>query len=137
MSLTTQFEAVELRLLQHWSPQQIALDLRRSLPDNPDLRVSHETIYHKLCTLLRSHLMKEMLSYIRHGMTNSLPLDARQGLSAVIQIMLLNASEGFRTAYGPGDKPWQYTQMAVSLTTPEEAREILFLEGIFGQTAQL
>ena len=67
------FEAVELRLFQRWSPQQIALDLRRCHPDQPDLCVSHETIYQALYALPKGQLKKDLLSYLRHGHTRRLP----------------------------------------------------------------
>ena len=38
-------EVVESKLELRWSPQQIAAWLRISYPDDPEMRVSHETIY--------------------------------------------------------------------------------------------
>ena len=37
-------EVVEVRLGEDWSPQQIAGWLVRESPDQPEMRVSHETI---------------------------------------------------------------------------------------------
>ena len=65
--LTPFFETVELRLFQRWSPQQIALDYRHCHPDNPDPRVSHETIYQVLYALPKDQLKKKLLSYLCHG----------------------------------------------------------------------
>jgi len=38
-------QVVEDKLELRWSPQQISGWLRRSFPDDPEMRVSHETIY--------------------------------------------------------------------------------------------
>ena len=38
---------VERLLEARWSPQQIAWQLRHDQPDEPELWVSHETIYHR------------------------------------------------------------------------------------------
>ena len=35
-------------LAQRWSPQQISVRLEREFPDDPSMRVSHETIYQSL-----------------------------------------------------------------------------------------
>ena len=39
---------VERRLEQRWSPQQIAASLVLDHPDDPEMRVSHETVYQSL-----------------------------------------------------------------------------------------
>src|SRR4051794_19984953 len=39
---------VEAKLSQDWSPQQFAVWLSRAYPDEPEMRVSHETIYMSL-----------------------------------------------------------------------------------------
>jgi len=41
-------ERVSTKLVEDWSPQQIAARLRLQHPDEPGLRVSHETIYRDL-----------------------------------------------------------------------------------------
>jgi IS30 family transposase len=37
-----------LRLERRWSPEQTAHQLRRDFPDDPEIRVTHETIYQAL-----------------------------------------------------------------------------------------
>ena len=39
---------VEQRLAERWSPQQISRRLELDFPDDPTMRVSHETIYTSL-----------------------------------------------------------------------------------------
>jgi len=46
-------ERVAAKLVEDWSPQQIAARLRLLHPDEPALRVSHEAIYRDLQHALR------------------------------------------------------------------------------------
>jgi transposase, IS30 family len=60
---------VERRLLEHWSPQQIAARLVRDYPDDLEMRVSHETIYRSLFVQARGALRKELTACLRTGRT--------------------------------------------------------------------
>src|SRR6266699_774366 len=51
-------EAVERKLELRWSPQQIAAWLALAYPDDPEMRVSHETIYLSLFVQARGALRK-------------------------------------------------------------------------------
>jgi IS30 family transposase len=53
------------RLAQAWSPQQIAGWLRAQYPDNPDMQVSHETIYLSLFVQSRGVLKRALLRQLR------------------------------------------------------------------------
>lgn len=55
--------AAKLRL--RWSPQQIAGWLRRQHGDDPELQVSHETIYTSLFVQSRGALKRELTAYLR------------------------------------------------------------------------
>src|SRR3990172_4275491 len=55
--------AAKLRL--RWSPQQIAGWLRREHGDDPELQVSHETIYTSLFVQSRGELKRELTRYLR------------------------------------------------------------------------
>ena len=57
--------AVEGRLARRWSPQQIAVSLRRDYPDDPAMHVSHETIYQSLFVQSRGALRRELTRYLR------------------------------------------------------------------------
>lgn len=60
---------VEHRLAQLWSPQQISARLVRDYPDEPEMRVSHETIYRSLFVQARGALRKELAACLRTGRT--------------------------------------------------------------------
>jgi IS30 family transposase len=60
---------VERRLLERWSPQQIAARLVRDYPDDEEMRVSHETIYRTLFVQARGALRKELAACLRTGRT--------------------------------------------------------------------
>lgn len=66
-------EEVEAGLLQRWSPQQIAARLKLDHPDDPELRVSHETIYSSLFVQARGALRKELTACLRSGRTRRRP----------------------------------------------------------------
>jgi IS30 family transposase len=56
---------VERRLLERWSPQQIAARLVFDYPDDATMRVSHETIYRTLFVQARGALRKELTAWLR------------------------------------------------------------------------
>src|SRR5688500_17227009 len=58
---------VERKLRRDWSPQQIAAWLRRRYPDDPAMRVSHETIYQALYVQARGALNRELVAHLRRG----------------------------------------------------------------------
>jgi IS30 family transposase len=59
--------AVERKLEALWSPQQIASWLAETYPDNPEMQVSHETIYQSLFVQGRGALRKELHTCMRTG----------------------------------------------------------------------
>jgi len=56
---------VAAKLQQDWSPQQVAGWLRDHYPGNPEMRVSHETIYRSLFVQARGALKKELVGHLR------------------------------------------------------------------------
>ena len=53
------------KLVLDWSPEQISGWLKMQYPENPSLRVSHETIYRSLFIQARGALKKELLQHLR------------------------------------------------------------------------
>jgi len=58
---------VQTRLEQHHSPEQIARRLREDFPDDPEMWVSHETIYQSLYVQGRGGLRRELAACLRTG----------------------------------------------------------------------
>jgi IS30 family transposase len=56
---------VAAHLACQWSPQQIAGWLRMTFPSDPDMQVSHETIYRSLFVQSRGVLKRELLAQLR------------------------------------------------------------------------
>lgn len=56
---------VASKLLVQWSPEQIAGWLKREFPNEPTMRVSHETIYRSLFIQARGVLKKELIRALR------------------------------------------------------------------------
>ena len=65
-------EVVE-RLAQRHSPEQIAGRLKRDFPDNPEMWVSHETIYQALYVRPKSELAKQVKEALRTGRVRRKP----------------------------------------------------------------
>jgi IS30 family transposase len=60
-------ERVAQDLCNLWSPELIAGRLRRDYPDDPEMRVSHETIYKTIYVQGRGELLKELHRCLRTG----------------------------------------------------------------------
>jgi len=58
-------DIVESKLILDWSPEQISGWLKTQYPDDPSMRVSHETIYRSLFIQARGVLKKELMDYLR------------------------------------------------------------------------
>ena len=58
---------VEARLAKWWSPQQISSWLALAYPEDPEMRVSHETIYLSLFVQSRGALRHELFRCLRTG----------------------------------------------------------------------
>jgi IS30 family transposase len=58
---------VEEKLSEWWSPQQVVLWLKRTYGDNPEMYVSHETIYLSLFVQGKGALRRELTECLRTG----------------------------------------------------------------------
>ena len=66
-------DAVATKLAVEWSPQQIAGWLRHAYPDDPEMHVSHETIYLSLFVQSRGVLKKALVAHLRQRRTYRRP----------------------------------------------------------------
>ena len=81
---------VESMLNARWSPQQISARLTVDYPDDPEMRVSHETIYRSLFVQSRGALRKELTACLRSGRTRRRP-HGRKDPGGYIKEMVLIA----------------------------------------------
>jgi len=58
---------VQIKLEERLSPQQVARELRVEFPDNPEMQVSHETIYQSIYVQGRGALRRELAVCLRTG----------------------------------------------------------------------
>jgi transposase, IS30 family len=58
---------VAARLAERWSPEQISVMLKQEFGDDPEMRVSHETIYQSVYVQGRGALRRELASCLRTG----------------------------------------------------------------------
>jgi IS30 family transposase len=95
---------VEDWLALPWSPQQIAARLVREFPDDPEMRVSHETIYQSLFVQSRGALRKELTGCLRTGRAIRRPArkssDARGKIPGMVMISERPAEAGDRAVPG-------------------------------------
>ena len=76
---------------QQWSPQQIAGWLKATYPDDPEMQVSHETIYRTLFIQSRGALRRELTAHLRTGRVILRPAgtrlpDGRGGRPGILNI---------------------------------------------------
>jgi IS30 family transposase len=81
---------VEAMLNKLWSPQQISARLRLENPDDPELRVSHETIYQSLFVQTRGALRKELSACLRSKRTRRRPHGRRDPGGYIRDMVLIS-----------------------------------------------
>jgi IS30 family transposase len=96
-------EVVESKLELRWSPQQIAAWLTLACPDDPEMRVSHETIYLSLFVQARGALRKELFRCLRTGRARRRP----HGLT------VMNGQGKIRGMVNIADRPAEAADRAV------------------------
>ena len=67
------FAQVRELLGRKWSPEQIAIYLKRQFPHDPSQHVSHETIYNVIYAQPRGELRKELIACLRHARAKRMP----------------------------------------------------------------
>jgi transposase, IS30 family len=70
------WHVVKTCLSWHWSPQQIARTLRRMWPNEPDMQVSHETIYTAIYAHAGGELRRQLIACLRQGKSTRKPRSA-------------------------------------------------------------
>lgn len=84
-------ELVEAKLALMWSPQQISSWLRAVYPGDPQMQVSHETIYMSLFVQSRGALRHELHRALRTGRAMRRPKKSiRQGMGMIPNMVLIS-----------------------------------------------
>jgi IS30 family transposase len=83
--------AVERFLEARWSPQQIAWQLRHDHPDEPEMWVSHETIYQSLFVQGRGALRAELTRCLRSGRARRRPAGRARPSGELRDMVLVSA----------------------------------------------
>jgi transposase, IS30 family len=82
---------VVVRLLERrFSPQQISATLRREYPDDPEMRISPETIYQSLFVQGRGRLRKDLAGYLRTGRTRRKPRRGPTGQGQIPDMVMIS-----------------------------------------------
>jgi IS30 family transposase len=91
LAATPQLRAVvEARLEEWWSPQQIAVSLKREFPHDAGMQVSHETIYQSLYVQGRGALRRELAACLRTGRTHRKPRGQRSTGGRIPAMVLIS-----------------------------------------------
>ena len=83
-------ERVQTDLEQRWSPQQITRRLRAEFPDDPEMQVSHETIYQSLYVQGRGALRRELTSCLRTGRAIRKPRRGRNRVGRIVDKVMIS-----------------------------------------------
>lgn len=80
---------VQTGLEAEHSPEQISLRLRHDFPDEPEMRVSHETIYQALYVEGRGQLRRELVTALRTGRTLRKTRGRRPSDSRIVDMVMI------------------------------------------------
>ncbi|WP_460606183.1 IS30 family transposase [Jatrophihabitans fulvus] len=86
-------DLVTEKLEADWSPQQIAGWLKLEFTNDPEMQVSHESIYRSLFVQSRGSLRKELTAHLRTKRAMRRPAGARQADGRGLRPNILNISE--------------------------------------------
>jgi IS30 family transposase len=81
---------VQRRLLERCSPEQISARLRLEFPDDPRMRISHETIYVSLYVQARGELRRELAKCLRTGRTHRKPQGRSDRRGAIPDMVMIS-----------------------------------------------
>jgi IS30 family transposase len=134
---------VEAKLALRWSPQQIAGWLPLAYPQDPVMRVSHETIYLSLFVQSRGALRRELQRYLRTGRAMRHPRGKRlpQGRGQLRDILPISqrpaeAADRAVPGHWEGDLVFGRRPSAVGTLVERHSRYVVLFPLPEGLTAQ-
>ena len=120
---------------QQWSPQQIAGWLKTTYPDDPEMQVSHETIYRTLFIQSRGALRRELTAHLRTGRVIRRPQgtrlpDGRGGRPGILNISERPAEADDRAVPGhwEGDLVFGKRMSPVATLVERSTRFVMLVE---------
>ena len=135
---------VEAKLETRWSPEQIAGWLVEEFPDDPEMRVSHETIYLSLFVQSKGALRKELTRHLRTGRVNRRPLghsvmNGQDRLRGTVNISERPAEADDRAVPGhwEGDLIFGKGMSAVATLVERHSRFVMLIALPNGHTADV
>jgi IS30 family transposase len=136
-------ELVQAKLLKKLSPEQISRQLRKQFPDNPEMWVSHETIYQSIYVQGRGALRRELAICLRTGRALRRPhrktQERRGRIPNMINISERPAEVEDRAVAGhwEGDLiKGKYGRSAIGTLVERKTRYLILLHLPNGQTAE-
>ena len=113
------------QLKRRWSPQQIAGWLKTTYPNDPEMQVSHETIYRTLFVQSRGALRKELTAHLRTGRVIRRPQgtrlpDGRGGRPGILNISERPAEAEDRAVPGHWEGDLVFGKHMSPVATPVE-----------------
>lgn len=99
------------KLQRRWSPQQIAGWLKVTFPNDPEMHISHESIYRTLFVQSRGALRRELTAHLRTGQVIRRPRgvrlpDGRGGRPGIVNISERPAEAEDRAVPGHWESQW-------------------------------
>jgi IS30 family transposase len=138
-------DEVARRLADYWSPEQISNRLRGDYPEEPEMRVSHETIYRSLYVQGRGALRKELRACLRTGRTQRKPRGRTKSVtSGRIRDMVMISERPAEVADRAVPGHWEgdlilgrLGQSAVATLVERQTRFLMLVRLASGRTAEL
>jgi IS30 family transposase len=135
---------VEAKLELRWSPAQIAGWLGENFPDDPEMCVSHETIYLSLFVQSKGALRKELTRFLRTGRANRRPLghsvmNGQGQLRGTVNISERPAEANDRAVPGhwEGDLIFGKHMSAIATLVERKTRFVMLIQLPNGHTADV
>jgi IS30 family transposase len=132
------------QLKQRWSPEQIAGWLKSTYPNDPEMQVSHETIYRTLFIQSRGALRKELTAHLRTGRVIRRPAgtrlpDGRGGRPGILNISERPAEAADRAVPGhwEGDLVFGKRMSPVATLVERSTRFVMLVALPNGHKAEL
>ncbi len=133
--------AVERLLIERWSPQQIAWQLRHDHPDDQEMWVSHETIYQSLFVQGRGALRAELTRCLRTGRARRRPAGRAAGHQIANMVLLSERPAEVEDRAVPGH--WEGdliigkgTRSAIGTLVERQTRYVMLIALPHGRTAE-